>query len=135
VAALAERVERLRGIELFSTLDDDGLGLVASLITEVDAPAGSVLTHPRQAGAGMFVIVSGRAVAELRGGKVRELGPGDCFGELALLTTEGERTARVRAETDVHCLAVARDDFRDLLEREPRIAVALLTVLASRLAN
>jgi CRP-like cAMP-binding protein len=135
VAALAERVQRLRSVALFSTLDDDVLGLVASLGTEVDAPAGTVLTQPQQPGAGMFVIEEGRAVVELRGGRERELGPGDCFGELALLTQEGERTARVRAETDLHCFAIARDDFRDLLEREPRIAVALLTVLASRLAD
>jgi CRP-like cAMP-binding protein len=135
VAALADRVQRLRRVDLFSTLDDDALRLVASLSTELDVPAGTVLTQPQQPGAGMFVIEEGRAVVELRGGKERELGPGDCFGELALLTPEGERTARVRAETDAHCFAIARDDFRDLLVREPRIAVALLSVLASRLAD
>ena len=135
MAALAERVQRLRRVELFSTLDDDALGLVASLGTEVDTPAGTVLAQPQQPGAGMFVIEEGRAVVDLRGGRERELGAGDCFGELALLTVEGERTARVRAETDLHCFAIARDDFRDLLEREPRIAIALLTVLASRLAD
>ena len=131
---LAERVERLRSVELFSALDEETLALVASLGAEVDAPAGSILTHPAQPGSGMYVIEDGRATVELRGGKTRELGPGDLFGELALLTTEGERTARVRAETDLRCFAIARDDFRDLLEREPRIAVALLPVLASRLA-
>ena len=131
---LAERVERLRSVELFSALDEETLALVASLGAEVDAPAGSILTHPAQPGSGMYVIEDGRATVELRGGKTRELGPGDLFGELALLTAEGERTARVRAETDLRCFAIARDDFRDLLEREPRIAVALLPVLASRLA-
>lgn len=135
MAELAERAQRLRRVELFSRLDDDALGLVASLGTEIDAPAGTVLTQAQQPGAGMFVIEEGRAVAELRGGRERELGPGECFGELALLTAEGERTARVRAETDLHCFAIARDDFRDLLEREPQIAIALLTVLASRLAD
>jgi CRP-like cAMP-binding protein len=135
VSALAERVQRLRRVDLFSTLDDDALGLVASLGTEVDAPAGKVLTQHQQPGTGMFVIDEGRAVVELRGGRERELGPGDCFGELALLTAEGERTARVRAETKLRCYAIARDDFQELLEREPRIAVALLTVLASRLAD
>jgi CRP-like cAMP-binding protein len=132
---LAERMERLRSIELFSALDDESLGLVASLAAEVDARAGSVLTQPSQPGAGMFVIESGSATVELRGGKTRELGPGDCFGELALLTPAGERTARVRAEGDLRCFAIPREDFQDLLEREPRIAVALLPVLASRLAS
>jgi CRP/FNR family transcriptional regulator, cyclic AMP receptor protein len=135
VSVLSERVERLRSIDLFSNLDAETLGLVASLAVDVSVPAGSILTHPRQPGTGMFAIESGRATAEMRGGAKRMLGPGDCFGELALLTREGARTARVRAETDLECLALSRDDFRDLLEREPQISLALLEVLASRLAN
>jgi len=132
---LAERVERLRSIDLFSGLDHDALGLVASLASEVETPAGAVLVEPKQAGSGMFAITEGRATAELRGGSTRRLGPGDCFGELALLTSEGMRTARVRAETELRCLAIAREDFRELLEREPRIALSLLEVLAARLAR
>jgi CRP-like cAMP-binding protein len=132
---LAERVERLRALELFAGLDDEALALVASLGAEVDAAAGTVLTHPKQPGTGMFVIETGHAVAQLRGGKTRALGPGDCFGELALLTAAGERTARVRARTELRYFAIARDDFQELLTREPRIAVALLRVLASRLAE
>jgi CRP-like cAMP-binding protein len=132
---LSERVARLRSIDLFSQLDPEALGLVASLAVDVDIPAGSILTHPKQPGTGMFAIEDGRATVELRGGGTRHLGAGDCFGELALLTPEGRRTARVRAATDLKCLALSRDDFRELLEREPRIALALLEVLALRLAR
>jgi CRP-like cAMP-binding protein len=132
---LSERVEQLRSIDLFSQLDPEALGLVASLAVDVDIPAGSILTHPKQPGAGMFAIEDGRATVELRGGGTRHLGAGDCFGELALLTPEGRRTARVRAATDLKCLALSREDFRELLEREPRIALALLEVLALRLAR
>lgn len=132
---LSERVEQLRSIDLFSQLDPEALGLVASLAVDVDVPAGSILTHPKQPGTGMFAIEDGRATVELRGGGTRHLGAGDCFGELALLTPEGRRTARVRAATDLKCLALSREDFRELLEREPRIALALLEVLALRLAR
>jgi CRP-like cAMP-binding protein len=132
---LSERVERLRSIDLFSQLDAEALGLVASLAVDVDIPAGSILTHPKQPGTGMFAIEDGRATVELRGGGTRHLGAGDCFGELALLTPEGRRTARVRAATDMKCLALSREDFRELLEREPRISLALLEVLALRLAR
>jgi CRP-like cAMP-binding protein len=132
---LSERVERLRSIDLFSQLDAEALGLVASLAVDVDIPAGSILTHPKQPGTGMFAIEDGRATVELRGGATRHLGAGDCLGELALLTPEGRRTARVRAATDLKCLALSREDFRELLEREPRIALALLEVLALRLAR
>ena len=43
--------------------------------------------------------------------------------------------ARVRAETDVRCLAIGREDFARLLDSEPRIAVAMLPVLARRLSD
>ena len=132
---LSERVERLRSIDLFSQLDAESLALVASLAVDINVPAGSVLTHPKQPGSGMFAIERGDATAEIRGGKKRKLNAGDCFGELALLTPEGRRTARVRADTELSCFVLSRADFRDLLEREPRIAVALLEVLAERLAE
>jgi hypothetical protein len=68
---LAHRVERLRSIDLFSRLDHEALALVASLASEVDVPAGLVLTEPKQPGSGMFAITDGRATAELRGGTTR----------------------------------------------------------------
>jgi CRP-like cAMP-binding protein len=83
----------------------------------------------------MFAIEDGTATVQLRGGGSRRLGPGDCFGELALLTSDGARTARVRADSDLRCFVLSRDDFSDLLEREPKIARALLRVLAARLAD
>ena len=135
MTTLSERVERLRAIDLFSQLDPEALALVASLAVDVNVPAGSVLTHPKQPGSGMFAIERGDATAEIRGGKKRKLNAGDCFGELALLTPEGRRTARVRADTDLCCFVLSRADFLELLEREPRIAVALLEVLAERLAG
>jgi CRP-like cAMP-binding protein len=135
MAELAERVERLRSIELFSRLDDDALALVASLASEFQVRAGQVVAEPKQPGSGMFAIEAGRAAAEMRGGSTRRLEAGQCFGELALLTDGGRRTARVRAETDLRGFAIAREDFRHLLEREPRIALALLELLANRLAD
>jgi CRP-like cAMP-binding protein len=135
MSSLTERVERLRSIDLFADLDDDALALVASLAIDVEVPAGSILTHPKHAGSGMFAIEDGTASAQMRGGGSRRLGPGDCFGELALLTADGERTARVRADSDLRCFVLSRDDFADLLDREPKIARALLGVLAARLAG
>jgi CRP/FNR family transcriptional regulator, cyclic AMP receptor protein len=135
MSSLSERVERLRSIDLFADLDGETLALVASLAFDVDVPAGSVLTHPKHAGSGMFAIEDGTATVELRGGDRRRLGPGDCFGELALLTPDGQRTARVRAESDLRCFVLSREDFADLLDREPKVARALLGVLATRLAR
>jgi CRP-like cAMP-binding protein len=135
MSSLSERVERLRSIDLFADLDDEALALVASLAVDVEVPAGSILTHPKHAGSGMFAIEDGKASAQLRGGGSRQLAAGDCFGELALLTPDGARTARVRADSNLKCFVLSREDFGDLLDREPKIARALLGVLAARLAG
>ena len=128
----AERVERLRAIPLFASLDHDGLTRIADMAKDVDVPAGQVLIQPNMKGSGLFVIEEGRAAVDTRGRRI-ELGRGQFVGELALLTSQGERTARVRAETPLRCLAIARDDFVRLLETNPSIAVRMLEVLAERL--
>lgn len=127
-------VDRLRQIPLFAELSDDSLQALADLATEFEAPAGQVMIRAYDPGLGMFVIEEGTVVVDL-GEREVELGPGEFFGELALLIPEGVRAARVRAGTDVRCLAIRRDDFAQLLEREPRIAVAMLPVLARRLSD
>jgi CRP-like cAMP-binding protein len=127
--------ERLRTIPLFAELDDDTLLALADIATEVVVPAGQVMIRPYDAGLGMFVVEDGRVVVELGRGREVELGPGEFFGELALLIPEGVRAARVRAETDVRCIAIGRDDFAGLLDTQPSIAVAMLPVLARRLSD
>jgi CRP-like cAMP-binding protein len=64
-----------------------------------------------------------------------ELGPGDFFGELALLVPEATRVARVRAATPVRCFAIGRSQFGELIEQEPSIALAMLRALARRLVD
>ena len=125
--------DRLREIPLFAELSDTGLERVAALATEIDCPAGTVLALADDPGSGMFVVEEGTVVVEARGGVHIELGPGEFVGELTLLVPEAHRVGRVRASTDVRCLAVARDDFAELLEQEPQLGVAMLPVLARRL--
>lgn len=127
--------DRLRTIPLFADLDDNTLLAIAEIASEVEVPAGQVMIRPYDPGLGMFVVEEGRVVVELSHGREVELGPGEFFGELALLIPEGVRAARVRAETDVRCLAIGRDDFAGLLDTEPSIAVAMLPVLARRLSE
>ncbi len=82
----------------------------------------------------MFVIQEGRVAVELKGATL-ELGPGDFFGELALLVDGGARVASVRATTPVTCVTVPREDFLALVESEPSFALHLLRELARRLAE
>jgi len=130
----APSIERLRDIPLFGGLDESALGLVAGLTTEFTVPTGHVIVEQGHPGLGMFVLESGRVAVELRDGRRVELGPGDFFGELSLLT-DRERTARVHALTEVTCLALSREDFGRLIEAESQIAAVMLPVVAGRLAD
>lgn len=124
----------LRGIPLFAELPDESLDRIAGICTEFDAPAGHVLVEVGHAGSGMFIIREGSVAVELPGGGSVELGPGDFFGEAALLT-DAPRMARVRARSSVRCLAIGRRDFANLLREEPAIAVQMLPVVARRMSE
>lgn len=131
---MTEAVEKVRGIPLFAGLDDDALGRVASLFSEVEAPASQVIVEHGMPGSGMFLLEEGMVSVELPGRTV-ELGPGEFFGELSILADDVPRTARVRTATPIRALVIGRPDFRHLLEEQPKIAVAMLPVLAHRLAE
>jgi CRP-like cAMP-binding protein len=126
------RVEDLRTIPLFAELRPEALEQLAEAATEVDAPAGQPLTQPGAAGSGMFFVFEGSVEVEARE-TWRELGPGEFFGELALLTEDGTRTARVRAKTDVRCIAFDRTGFENLVRVHPDIAATLLETALTRL--
>jgi CRP-like cAMP-binding protein len=129
---VAARVEDLRSIPLFAKLEHGALAQLAGAANEVEAPTGQALTQPGAAGSGMFFVVEGTVEVEAR--EVwRELGPGEFFGELALLTEGGKRTARVRAKTDVRCIAFDRAGFESLVREHPEIAATLLETALTRL--
>ncbi|HTG46980.1 MAG TPA: cyclic nucleotide-binding domain-containing protein [Actinomycetota bacterium] len=124
----------LRAIPLFAGLDDEALAMLAARTTEFEAPAGQVLVEIGQPGAGLFVIESGEVEVDLPGGRTAVLGPGGFFGEIALLT-DRPHTARVRVMRPVRCVALDRSVFLELVRKQPSIAVAMLPVLAARVAD
>jgi CRP-like cAMP-binding protein len=124
----------LRGIELFQGVSDDGLARIAACAGSIECEPGQVLALPGDAGSGMFVILDGEVSIEARGGAY-SLGRGAFFGELALLNPETERVARVRAATDVRAIAIPRKEALELIESEPKLALAMLRELARRLAS
>src|ERR687883_986920 len=127
---LKERTDALARVPVFAGLSRRSLERIARIANDVELRAGQILIEPRAKGSGMFVLLNGVVTVGIRGQRVRELGPGDVVGELALLTPDALRTARVRAKTPVRCLAIAREDFRKLLNAEPRVAVSLLETVA-----
>ena len=128
------RVEALRRVPLFSQLGDEELQRVAEAVNEVAVPAQQLLVQPGTAGTGMFFIAEGTAVVETKRDKI-ELGPGQFFGELALMSEDATRTARVRAKTELRCLALDRASFRKLVTEHPDVAASLLEVALGRLAE
>jgi CRP/FNR family cyclic AMP-dependent transcriptional regulator len=132
---LKERMDALARVPVFAGLSRRSLEGIARIAKDVELRAGQVLIEPRAKGSGMFVVLEGSVTASTRGRRARELGAGDIVGELALLTTDAQRTARVRATTPVRCLAIARDDFRKILTGEPKVAIQVLETVAARLAS
>ena len=123
---------QLDAIPLFAELTLDQRASVASSCEELSAEAGSTLVQEGDFGYGMFAITDGTADVIIDGAVVRALGPGDRFGEIAVLLG-GRRTATVVAATDMTLITVLnRDQWR--LEREsPEIATALRATIAERL--
>ena len=126
--------DELRAVPLFSRVSDAGLERVAARIGELDCEPGQVIALPGDPGSGMFVILEGNVKVEARGA-VYDLGAGDFFGELSLLSPGTERVARVRAANHVRCIGLPRDDALALIESEPSLALAMLRELARRLAD
>ena len=126
------KVARLSAIRLFSACSKRDLQRIAALTMEVDAPAGKTLIRQGDIGREAFVIQEGKARVTIRGKKARIMGPGECFGELALLNA-GPRTATVTAETDMKLLVLGSREFSSLLEDVPSVARHVLAAVADRL--
>jgi CRP-like cAMP-binding protein len=126
--------DELRSIPLLERASDAGLERLAASAGELTCPAGQVVALEGDPGSGMFLILDGTALVEWRGGSV-ELGPGTFFGELTLLAPGGTRIARVRAATEMRCLAIPRDDAIELIESEHSVTITMLKEIARRFAS
>jgi len=126
-----QRVEQLRSVPLFGGCTDKELAFIASRADEIDIPAGRVLTEKGKSGGDFFVILDGRAEVDAAQGK-RTLGPGDFFGEIALIDN-GPRTATVKATTPMRCLVLGHSQFRDVLHQNGEIALKILRAVTERL--
>jgi len=129
---MAITVDTLRRVPLFAGLDDRELQEIAGSLKERRFSAGDTVTQEGQAGAGFFVIENGEADVAVSGEPRGTIGPGDYFGEIALLTGS-DRTATITARTDMLCHGMTPWDFRPLVESNSAIAWKLLTAMADKL--
>ena len=122
----------LRNVRLFSDLDEKDLESLADEFNERRFSAGDRIALEGEGGLMFFVVDSGEAAVEVHGDEVGKLGPGDAFGEVALIDG-GERSATVVAETRVHCFGLAPWVFRPLVEENPELGWKMLEGLAKLL--
>lgn len=122
----------LRRVPLFADLDKRELAQIARLFKERRFSAGQTVVQEGSGGAAFFLIDSGEATVTAGGRRRATLGPGDFFGELALID-EGVRTATITAETDLACYGLTFWDFRPLVQNNAAIGWKLVQALARRL--
>lgn len=127
-----DTVEALRQVPLFAEIERRDLDRLAQLFRERTFKEGATVTVEGEPGVGFFVITEGSAEVSVGGERRGSLGPGDSFGETALID-EGPRSATIVAATDLRCLALSAWDFRPFVEEHPPVAWALLRTLVQRL--
>jgi CRP/FNR family cyclic AMP-dependent transcriptional regulator len=122
----------LRRVPLFADLGRRELEEIASSMKERNFEEGKELVIEGQGGVGFFVIEDGKARVSVRGEDRAQLGAGDYFGEIALIT-EGSRTATITAETPVKAWGMTMWDFRPLVEGNAHLSWTMLQALAKQL--
>jgi CRP-like cAMP-binding protein len=125
-------VELVKKVPLFSDLDNRELRQVAESMKERTFKSGDTVTQEGKGGVGFFVIEDGTAKVQVGGEERGELGPGDYFGEIALIA-DIDRTATITADSDLRCYGMTFWDFRPLVENNASIAWKLLQAMAERL--
>jgi CRP/FNR family transcriptional regulator, cyclic AMP receptor protein len=125
-------VEQLQKIPLFANLKPRELERLSTSFKERTFEPGESVAEEGEAGAGFFFIDTGEAVVKVGNDERGRLGPGDYFGDVALIDM-GTRTASVVADSELHCYGLTFWDFRPLVESDSRIAWPLLQVMAKRL--
>ena len=128
------KADLLRRVPLFSQLSAKQLASIASIADEVDLKEGKRLTREGERGREFFVLLDGGADVERKGKKVNSMGPGEFFGEIALLT-HVPRTATVTTTEPTRALVIRAPEFRSLLRRTPALQLEVLDALAQRLAH
>ena len=127
-------VDLLKRVPIFEGLDNRELQRIAASMKPRTFRAGDTVTTEGQGGVGFFVIEDGEAKVTVHGDERRRLGPGDYFGEIALLT-DRPRTATITAESDLSCYGMTSWDFKPLVETHGSIAWKLLQAMAKTYAD
>jgi SulP family sulfate permease len=126
--------EVLQRVPLFSDLDRRDLERIAGSMKERTFNAGDTVLVEGESGVGFFVIDDGHATVSVGGNERRKLGPGDYFGEVALLA-QTDRTATVTADDELRCYGLTSWAFRPIIEENASLVWKLLQSLGKMLSD
>jgi CRP-like cAMP-binding protein len=129
---MADFTDTLSQVPLFAKLSKKELKRIAGQMSERTFSAGETITTEGEGGVGFFVIEDGDATVTVRGGEVGTLGPGDYFGEIALID-KGPRSATIVADTEMRCRGMTSWEFRPMVQENSEMAWPLLEALVGRL--
>jgi CRP/FNR family transcriptional regulator, cyclic AMP receptor protein len=129
------KAEALGKTPLFGELSKHELGELAKVTEDLEVDEGRVLTREGDLGREFFVIVEGDVSVTQDGNEIRRLGPGDFFGEIALIYENARRTATVTAVSPLRFFVLTRQSFRSLLEHQPEIEGKVMAALEERLTS
>jgi len=121
----------LKSAKLFQGLPDGEIKKIERQLKHIQHPKGHDIVVRGDGGVGFMIITDGSVTVTTVQGRTRKLGPGDSFGEMALLDHEG-RSATVKADTDVSLATIPEWGFKSFLEEHPEVAYRLMQVLSQR---
>ena len=123
---------QIKEAKLFQGLPETELRSLEKQMKTVKHPAGHEIVVKGENGVGFMIILDGTVTVSTVQGKSRRLGPGDSFGEMALLDHEG-RSANIKADTDVSLATIPEWSFKPFLKEHPEVSYRLLQLLSRRI--
>jgi len=127
-----EKLDHLRRVPLFSKMGTSELERLGALADEVQVGLDTIIAQQGHVGHDFFVVLDGRVMVLDGNTPIATLGPGDFFGEIALIESV-PRTKTVRAEGLVTLLVIGHREFHALMDEFPTVRAAVLDAVAERL--
>lgn len=125
-------MSELKDAKLLKGIPDAEVRSIEKQVKTVQHPAGHEIVVRGEGGVGFMIITGGTVSVKTVTGKTRKLGPGDSFGEMALLDHEG-RSATITADTDVTLASIPEWNFKPFLKEHPEVAYRLLQTMSRRI--
>lgn len=129
-----EKAAALGGVPLFAGISAKSMTHLAEAAGEQDFDPGQLIVRQGLVGSGLYLVLDGQVEVRRGADKLATLGPGDFFGELAVIDQQ-PRSASVQAITQARCLALASWDLLGMLESDPTFALNLIRALVARVRS